>query len=275
MTHHDPTPAGRHARRRPAPWVWLLALPLALLLVVAAVFLFVPVDSLRGTVERQFSRATGYQVTIGRLNLHLVGMGLGLAAGDFRAISRDGSQSITVPELGMGVRLIPLFSRRVEITLVEAPDLEFRMGAAGSMGKAAATPPAAQEHGASSTLEAPDIRIHKGRIVHAGTNGITRISDITLQGGFRTTATGGAFEGDVRADSLSFAPAASPNAPLTLPRFEARFHSDIDTRAVSASSTLEGKVGTIPARGSVESVSTGGHWGTRGTSHSSRSASTT
>jgi hypothetical protein len=260
MTHHDPTPAGRRSRQRRGAWRWLLLVPALLVLLVLGIVLFVPVEALRGPVERQFSRATGYQVTIGKLNLSLVGMGLGLGAGDFAAISRDGSQAIRVPELKLGVRLIPLLSKRVEITRVDAPELELRMGAPGSQGRAATGEPERSTGEGSSTLEAPDIRVSGGRLIHTGANGTTRLGGVSLAGGFKAGGAGALFSGTFEADSVSFAPAASPDAPLTLPKLAAKFESNIDTKAQAAATTLDGKVGTIPAKGTIDTKSTGGRW---------------
>ncbi len=268
MNRHSPTPAAPRSGRR-ARWPWFVGIPLVLVALLVGVVLFVPVDTLRGAVERQFSSATGYQVSIGHLKLRFVGLGLGLAAGDFQAVSRDASQAIRVPELRLGVRLIPLLSRRVEITLVEAPDLELRMGPAGSMGTLAGASSSGDEGagasaGRSRSFEAPDIRVTGGRLLHQGDNGLTRLAGIKLDGGFRTTGEGSVFEGNFKADSVSFAPATSPNAPLTLPELSAKFRSDINTDTNAAATTLEGKIGTIPARGNVDMKSTGGHWTSKG-----------
>ncbi|MDZ4804844.1 MAG: AsmA-like C-terminal region-containing protein [Candidatus Eisenbacteria bacterium] len=260
------SPTTQAAPRTPANarWKWIVGVLLGVVMLLGALLLFFPVDSLRGPLERQISQATGHRVTIGRLQLRLIGFGLGLAADDFQAVAADESQTIHVPELRLGVNLIPLLARRIEVTRVEAPGLVLTIQPARTTSPAAppARPPVVAA--AASRFLAPDIRITNALIHQIAPSGTTRLAGITLTGGFSATASGSVFEGSFAADTVSFAPAASPDRPLSLPSIQAQFRTEMPVGGATAATTLEGSLGTIPAKGTIDSRAAKGRWANRG-----------
>jgi hypothetical protein len=232
---------------------------------VALVVIFFPAERLRGELERQVSRATGYTVRIETLGLRLAGFGLGLAAGRVTATAPDDSQHYDIPELRLRVKLLPLLRRQVEVEALEAdgPVVTLRPGTARP-GEGGA-PPTDAAPGAGAALFIPDIQVRNGLLVQQGGAGTTRLFGVSLDGSYRGETGGGLVSGTFHADSTTFAPSAAPQKPLRLPVLEARFESRISGRPMRVATTVDGRLGPVPVTGSVDSAEEPAGWRNSGT----------
>jgi hypothetical protein len=222
---------------------------------LAGLIAFFPTEKLKGEVETRISTATGYAISIDRLGLKLSGFGLGLHASEVTAEAPDGSQSIRIPEMTLGVRLLPLLRREVRLTAAEARGVDVRLR----------PPRTAQESrepaSAGSTrgmIAAPRLRVSDGKILYEGKNGSTRLLGVFLDGSFRSAGEGGVFEGHVSADSTVWTARDTPTRPILLPRIDLRFRSEIRMEPMSAVTALEGRVGSWPGQGTIDTFKEAG-----------------
>lgn len=234
---------------------------------IAGLILFFPVDALRARIEKEAARATGYAVGIPSLKLGWAAGGPVFTARDVTALAPDGSQSIRIPALDLGVAFWPLLRREVRVTRAEARDVVLEMQPPARRSAGPAPSPGGAAPGAAGALIVPRIEVIRGTVIQKGPAGVTTLHGVDLDGSFRSTATGGDLEGTVAADSITIVQAIAPGRPLPLPRLELRFHSEIRTREMSASTEIDGRLGALPGRGSVETVydAAAGGWRNSGT----------
>lgn len=234
----------------------------AFLVLLVGLVLFFPAGSLRGPFERRVSQATGYTVTVGGLKLGLSGFGFALNVSDLLAVSADGAQTLRAPRATMRVALMPLLKRRIVLTGASVDEAVLEIGPAT---REAPEPGAAEGSGAASGdgaggFVAPEIRVRNSRIVHRGSNGVTTFHGVLMDGSFKLGqeegggASVGRFDGKFGADSTWFAPASTPNRPLVLPNLAADFESVIRFNPRSATTSLDGKWGDWPGKGTIESA---------------------
>jgi hypothetical protein len=253
------------SRRSRRPLAVLLTLVAALAAIALLVVVFFPADRLRGELERQVARATGYAVRIESLGLRLSGFGLGLAAGGVTATAPDSSQRYEIPELRLRVKLLPLLRRQVEATGLEANGLVVTLRPGTGRPDSDTGSAEGGEAGAGAALFLPDVRVRDGRLVQEGAAGTTRLFGVSLDGSYRADAGGGLVSGTMRADSTLFAPRATPDQPLRLPAIDAKFESRISGRPMTVATTIDGRLGPVPMTGTVESREEAAGWRNDGT----------
>ncbi len=107
---------------------------LAVVVLFAVVFLprLVDPERYRPRVERALREATGWEVSLGTMGLRILG-GTALSVRDARLADPPSGFHVEVGELRVGVALLPLLARRLEITGVEIlrPDVTLRWTADG------------------------------------------------------------------------------------------------------------------------------------------------
>jgi hypothetical protein len=233
-----------------------------ILLGFASLVLFFPADQLRAQFERRVSDATGYTVTVRELKLGWAGFGVALTAENLQAVSRDGSQTLRAPEAVLRVALGPLLRRQVVLTKASVQGAVFSMGPPTRAPVESPVTGGTGGNGQSGAFVAPKIEIRNSRIIQEGTSGTTTFHGVQMNGAFRlaredrSTASGpsGLFKGSFSSDSTSFAPRATPEAPLRLPAIDLRFQSRMQFAPQSASTAIEGRWGEWPGKGTIESV---------------------
>ena len=115
----------------------VILVPVFLIAVIAGVLLMMPLDSLRGPMERAVSHALGRQVHVaGALHASLYPE-IGLSAGDVSIANVEGGQAKVFAHaatLSVGAKLMPLFSRQVDITrlTLEDPEIHLEVDAKGN-----------------------------------------------------------------------------------------------------------------------------------------------
>jgi AsmA protein len=128
-----------HFRQNIMRKVFFLFLGLILLVgaAVAAIVLFVPLDSLRAPLERAVSNALGREVHVaGGLHASLYPE-IGLSASDVSIANVPGGQAAAFAHVGtlaVGAKLMPLFSREIDITTLtlEDPEIHLEVDKAGN-----------------------------------------------------------------------------------------------------------------------------------------------
>lgn len=85
---------------------------------VAAVFLLVKPEALKNQALDRIRAATDYRVEAGPAELHLGLRGAGLRVHDVLMVAPDSSQTLTVDELDVFLKLFPLLRKRVELAQV-------------------------------------------------------------------------------------------------------------------------------------------------------------
>ncbi len=251
-------------RRRGGAVRILLAAAAALVAVLVALLLLFPADAFKAQFEAKVSAATGYRVTTRSLGLGLAGFDLVLRVRDLEARSPDGSQTLTVPELGVEVALLPLFRKSIELRKLSGRNAVLSIAPADP----AVSSPGGRDGAADSgggAIAAPEIALTDSRIVLAGDTGVTRLEGVGLAASFRSADGGGRLDGRFHADSVLFEPRAStgvrsaagappsePGRPFALPRIDLAFGSDVTLSPLSATTRLEGTMGTWPLHGGVQ-----------------------
>ena len=115
----------------------LILVPVFLIAIAAAALLMMPLDSLRGPMERAVSHALGRQVHVaGALHASLYPE-IGLSAGDVSIANAAGGQAKVFAHAGtlaVGAKLMPLFSRQIDITrlTLEDPEIHLEVDAHGN-----------------------------------------------------------------------------------------------------------------------------------------------
>ena len=236
----------------------LVALSFIVLVVVGLLVapFFIPASAYKGHIEQQASQSLGREVTIGdELSLSLFPSAK-FKVSDLKIANPDGMSApffATMEEAAVGVKTLPLFSRRVEIDefVLIRPDIHLERNAAGEANWELRAPPSAPQEGQApgdesvSDLRLGDVRLNDGRVryidAQAGMdyaaediNVVLSLSSLadpfTIRGDL-------VFEGrpvamDVRIDSLadiSGGEAAELQANLTLD--DARLRLDATTNA--------------------------------------------
>ena len=117
---------------------WLILLGgFALLALIAAVVLplLVDVDRYRGLIESKAEEALGREVVLGELSLSLIPFGVQVDSLAIAALPEEGGGDfLTAKSVQVGARLMPLLSKRLEVTSIEvvAPEVTLVRGADGS-----------------------------------------------------------------------------------------------------------------------------------------------
>lgn len=153
----------------------ILSAAVVLIVAIAAILPFVvPVDAYRGEIETKATEATGRQLKIdGKLKL-TVFPELGVEANKVTLANVPGGHApyfAAMDSLRVGVKLIPLFSGRIEVSQVtlDRPEINLEADKAGngnwSLGKKTATP-SAGGGGMTERASFQGIRIRDGRIAY-------------------------------------------------------------------------------------------------------------
>jgi len=167
----------------------------ALLLVVALVVLplLIDVDRYRGTIQSKAEEALGREVGLGELSLSLIPFGVRVDSLSIGALPEEGGGDfLTAQSVRVGARLLPLLSKRLEVTSIEIVSPLVR-GADGSWNvqhlvAATAAPEDPSVAGAPATTSAPpdfrvdSLRLTDGRIhVRDHRQGLDAPLEVTLE----------------------------------------------------------------------------------------------
>jgi AsmA protein len=155
---------------------WALIGVGGLIAIVVAAVLLIPVDSYRGPIEQAADAATGRTLHLrGPLGFTLYPE-IGISASDVTFSNAPGARDPEMATIGrmiVGVKLIPLFSRRVEVTrvLLEKPviHLEVAKDGTGNWALASAKPAAPQSGGggaAAANLSLSNLRVQDGTFTY-------------------------------------------------------------------------------------------------------------
>lgn len=183
-------------------WVKRILIGLLVLVVVAIAATFlVPLDSYRGSIEATATHATGREVKIaGPMHLTIYPE-LGVSIGDVTMANAPGAhdpQMISVGDLIVGVKVLPLLSGNVEVArlILDKPVIHLEIAANGTpnFGFAApgATPEAAQPtspeagaQGMPNNIGIGDLRINNGEVTYfdarSGKRAALEDVDVALQ----------------------------------------------------------------------------------------------
>ncbi|MBB4659744.1 AsmA family protein [Parvularcula dongshanensis] len=167
-----------------------LGVLVALLIVAALVApMLIPKDTLEAQIETRASEALGRQVTIDgapdisifpRTSLQVRGLTVANAEGF------DAPYLLQVGEANIGVKLLPLLSKRIEITRfdLDAPDIHLQATPEGEANWTLTQQTEAQEQGPLPDLRLGTVNINDGAISYDGGTGRTYAAtdaDITLK----------------------------------------------------------------------------------------------
>ncbi len=151
----------------------------ALIVLVAAIVLLapnlIPAKTYKGALEAEASKALGRAVTVGDDISFKILPQPAFSVGDLKianAAGFDGDYLATVKRADIGVKLMPLFSKRVEITrfVLTEPDLNLQKAASGAVNWNLAASNAPADAGAAPALNEislGDVRINKGRATYS------------------------------------------------------------------------------------------------------------
>lgn len=115
----------------------VILVPVFLIAAVLAVLLLMPLDSFRGPMQRAVSQALGREVRVaGPLHASIYPE-IGLSAGDVSIANVPGGQAKVFAHAGtlaVGAKLMPLFSRQIDITrlTLEDPQIHLEVDAKGN-----------------------------------------------------------------------------------------------------------------------------------------------
>lgn len=156
-----------------------IAALVALIVLIAAIVLLapnlIPAKTYKGTLEAEATKALGRAVTIGDDISFKIFPQTAFSVNDLKIANApdfEGDYLATVKRADIGVKLIPLFSKRVEITrfALTEPDLNLQKAASGAVNwnlAAAGAPAEAGAGPALNELSLGDVRILKGRALYA------------------------------------------------------------------------------------------------------------
>ena len=118
-------------------WWFILLGGFVLLLLIALVALplLIDVDRYRGLIQTQAEEALGREVGLGELSLSLIPFGVRVDSLSIAALPEEGGGNfLTAKSVQVGARLIPLLSKRLEVTSIEivSPEVTLVRGIDGN-----------------------------------------------------------------------------------------------------------------------------------------------